>query len=170
MAKFYAGVMRGCGFLAALLVAMITLLVCYDVLARNIIGKGLGWIVEITEYALPTLIAVSAPWLMYRNEHIRLDLLNMVLSPARLAQVERLTAAVGVVASGLFAWYAMALLLDSKNSGSLVFKALIFPEWWVYIPAPIGFALLSIECLRRLLMPASVPHTQVHAGSVESLS
>lgn len=170
MAKFYDGLMHLCGLLAALLVALVTLLVCYDVLARNTIGQGLGWIVEISEYALPTLIALSAPWLMFRNEHIRLDLLTMVLSPAKMAKVERLTAAVGVVASALFTWYSLALLLDSRASGALVMKALVFPEWWIYIPTPLGFALLTIECGRRLLMPAAAAEPEVHAGTKESLS
>lgn len=151
--RFYDALMKGCGAIAALLVALMTVLVGYDVIMRNIGGGGLSWILDITEYMLPTAICVSAPWLMYRNAHIRLDLLNMVLSPAALEQVERIAAGVGMVGSAVFTWYALALLLDSRAAGSLVMKSLVFPEWWVFVPVPIGFGLLALECARRTFLP-----------------
>ncbi len=161
--KLYDLVMRACGALAAILVAAMTVLVSYDVIMRNLGLGSLDWILEITEYMLPAAICASAPWLMYRNQHIRLDLLNMVLSPAKLKRVDRIAALVGAIVSGIFAWYALRLLLDSKASGSLVFKSLVFPEWWVYIPVPIGFGLLAIECARRVLLPRTV-HDEPHAA------
>ena len=32
-------------------------------------------------------------------------------------------------------------------------KALVFPEWWLYVPVPPAFALLALECARRVLWP-----------------
>ncbi len=154
--KFYDALMKACGAVAALLVGLMTVLVSYDVVMRNIGGGGLSWILDVTEYMLPAAICASAPWLMYRNQHIRLDLLNMVLSADRLRMVDRLAAGVGMVASGVFTWYALALIADSRAAGSLIMKSLVFPEWWVFIPVPIGFGLLAIECARRLLLPGTV--------------
>ena len=42
------------------------------------------------------------------------------------------------------------VLLDAHQQGSVVFKELIFPEWWLSLPLLIGAALLSIEFIRRL--------------------
>ena len=39
-------------------------------------------------------------------------------------------------------------------------KSLVFPEWWLFAPVPLCFALLAVECLRRLLRPGA------HAGPV----
>jgi hypothetical protein len=50
-------------------------------------------------------------------------------------------------------WYALRMLLDSRAAGSLVMKSLVFPEWWLYVPVPIGFALLALECGRRRAVP-----------------
>lgn len=159
--KLYDLLMRACGAIAAILLGVMTVLVSYDVIARNIGLGSLDWILEITEYMLPAAICASAPWLMYRNQHIRLDVLNMVLSPATLKRVDRLAAIVGTLVSGIFAWYALRLLLDSKAAGSLVFKSLVFPEWWVFVPVPIGFGLLAVECARRVLLPRTV-HDESH--------
>lgn len=154
--KAYDLLMKTCGGIAALLVGLMTLLVSYDVVMRNIGGGGLSWILDITEYMLPTAICASAPWLMYRNAHIRLDLLNMVLPPSALVHIDRIAAGVGLVGSGIFTWYAVALIRDSIAAGSLVMKSLVFPEWWVYVPVPIGFGLLTLECARRLFLPGTV--------------
>lgn len=164
--KFYDALMKACGALAALLVAAMVVLVSYDVVMRNIGAGGLFWILDITEYMLPAAICASAPWLMYRNQHIRLDLLNMVLSPERLKHVDRVAAGVGMVSAGIFTWYAMALLLDSRGAGSVVMKSLVFPEWWTYIPVPIGFGLLTLECARRVFLPHTITAAQNVGGSL----
>ncbi len=148
--------MRACGALAATSVASITLLVCWDVLGRNMGFKSLPWVNEVTEYALPLATLAAAPWLMWRNQHVRLDLLGAVLSVAAQRRVDRLSSAVGLIISLLMAWYGLAALLDSRAAGSLVLKALVFPEWWLFIPVPIGFALLGLECARRVWQPSGL--------------
>ena len=152
----HATLMRACGTLAAAVVAAITLLVCYDVVGRNIGLPTLPWINEITEYALPIATLAAAPWLMWRNQHVRLDLLGAVLSPAAQRTADRLASAIGLVVSLLMAWYAVRLLLDSRSAGSLVMKALVFPEWWLFVPVPLGFAWLALECGRRVFKPSGL--------------
>jgi len=78
----HAALMRACGLVAAATVAFITLLVCYDVVGRNLGLPSLVWVNEITEYALPIATLAAAPWLMWRNQHVRLDLLGATLSPS----------------------------------------------------------------------------------------
>jgi TRAP-type C4-dicarboxylate transport system permease small subunit len=31
----------------------------------------------------------------------------------------------------------------------MVFKSVVFPEWWLYTPVPLCFGLLTIEFVRR---------------------
>lgn len=152
----YARLMRGCGFAAAAVVALITLLVGYDVVSRNLGLRTLPWINEVTEYAMPLATLAAAPWLMWRNQHVRLDLLGAVLSPQAQRQVDRLASTLGLLVSVIMVWYAVRLLLDSRDAGSLVMKSLVFPEWWLYVPVPIGFALLGLECGRRVLWPSGL--------------
>lgn len=152
----HAALMRGCGLVAAATVAFITLLVCYDVVGRNLGLPSLAWVNEVTEYALPIATLAAAPWLMWRNQHVRLDLLGALLSPAAQRQVDRIASLLGLVVSLIMVWYAVRMLLDSRQAGSLVMKALVFPEWWLYVPVPIGFSLLALECGRRVLNPSGL--------------
>jgi len=155
--KIWDYVMRSCGGLTAAMIAAITLLVCYDVIGRNLGLDSLPWVLEVSEYMLPTIVCISAPWLMYRGAHIRLDLLRMLTRQEWVGNaMDRGAAAIATGASALFSWYALKLLLASKAAGNVVMKTLVFPEWWVYIPVPIGFALLTIECARQIFLRAIV--------------
>lgn len=165
----YAGVMRGCGALAGLTVACITLLVCADVVGRNLGWRTFSWINEVTEYALPLATLAAAPWLMWRNQHVRLDLLGALLSSSAQRQVDRIASALGFVVSVLMVWYAWRMLADSMEAGSIVMKALVFPEWWLYLPVPPAFALLALECARRVWRPSGLlEETEAAAPSAQS--
>ena len=148
--------MRGCGFIAGSTVAVITLLVCFDVISRNLGLRTLPWINEVTEYALPIATLAAAPWLMWRNQHVRLDLLGAVLSPTAQRRVDRIASLFALVVSGVLVWYSMRALLDSRAGANMVLKALVFPEWWLFIPLPIGFGLLALECARRVWRPTGL--------------
>jgi len=151
LSRLHALLMRLCGGIAAATIGVITLMVCYDVLARNLGFGNVPWILELTEYAMPLATLSAAPWLMWRGQHIRLDVFEMLLSPAARERVERMSSAVGLAVSAVLVWYGTATLLDSKRSGAIMLKALVFPEWWTYLPVPIAFTLLGLECARRLL-------------------
>lgn len=164
--RAWARLMQACGGLAAALVGLVVVMVCWDVLARNLGGMSLPWIVEVTEYALPLATFLAAPWLMHRNEHVRLDLLAATLSPRAMARIERIAAALCLVVSLLIVWYAIKVLLDTRQIGAQVIKSLIFPEWWLFVPVPICFGLLALECARRLLYPPP-PHAPAAQAGLE---
>ena len=149
----YAWVMRACGAIAAVTLGAITMLVCFDVVSRNLGVRSVAWINEVTEYALPLATLAAAPWLMWRNQHVRLDLLGVLLSPTGQRMLDRFASTLGLVVSLILTWYGTMTVLDSRAAGSLVLKALVFPEWWLYVPFPIGFALLALECGRRVIWP-----------------
>lgn len=160
--RAWAALMRTCGGLAAAVIGVCVVLVVYDVVARNLGARSLPWIVEVTEYALPLATFLAAPWLMFRYEHVRLDLLATTLSPRSLARIERVAAAICLVVSLAIAWYAVRVILDVRGIGALVIKSLVFPEWWLFVPVPVCFTLLAIECARRLLFPPPPALPEVH--------
>jgi TRAP-type transport system small permease protein len=152
----HAWLMRACGAVAAATVAVITVLVCFDVIARNLGMPSVTWINEVSEYAMPIATLSAAPWLMWRNQHVRLDLLGARLSASAQVRLDRISSFVGLIVSLVMVWYGVMALLDSRQAGSQVLKALVFPEWWLFLPVPIGFSLLALECARRVLFPSGL--------------
>ncbi|MEK7371068.1 MAG: TRAP transporter small permease [candidate division NC10 bacterium] len=147
---------------AALLLGAMAALVTADVVGRNVGLGALPWIVEVSEYSLPLATFLVAPWLLARGTHVRVDALLTVLPGGLGRALDRGADLLGLAVSVIFAVYGARTILSSARQGSMVFKALVFPEWWLYAPVPICFGLLAIEFGRRLARAAapaaSAPH------------
>ncbi len=153
--RAWSVLMNACGVLAALVVGAIAAAVSYDVIGRNGGLPALPWIVEVTEMSLPLATLLAAPWLLHRNQHVRLDILDAHLSPGWRAALDRVVALVGLVVCAVIVWYAVAVIRDNISIGAMVMKSLVFPEWWLYVPVPLSFGLMTLEFARRLVMPSA---------------
>jgi TRAP-type C4-dicarboxylate transport system permease small subunit len=141
----YARTLEGLAACAAVLLGASALAITLDVVGRNVGLGTLPWILEVSEYVLPLATFLVAPWLLYRNEHVRLDVI-LVAWP-RLGHV---TNVLGLAVCLVLVVYGVRTILNSANQGAMIFKSVVFPEWWLYVPVPICFALLTIEFVRRL--------------------
>jgi TRAP-type C4-dicarboxylate transport system permease small subunit len=151
MGHAYGQLLHACAAIAALLLGATALLVTGDVVARNLGLGTLPWILEVSEYVLPLATFLVAPWLLARNEHVRIDVL-LTTVPPRLARVlGRLADLVGLAVCVVFVVYGARAIASSAQQGSLVIKSIVFPEWWLYAPVPVCFALLAIEFVRRIM-------------------
>ena len=148
--KAYRLVIQAFAWVAALVLGVMALAVTLDVVARNLGWGNTGWVVELSEYALPVATLLVAPWLLYRNEHVRLDVVLTIL-PKRIAlRLERCADVLGILICAVFVWYGTKLIFDSASLGSMVVKTLSIPEWWQYALVPVCFFLLGVEFARRL--------------------
>ena len=142
--------MQGCGIAAALVIGLMTVLVGYDVLARNLRLPAPAGIAEASEYGLALATLLVAPWLLWSEQHVRLDLLQMSLSARAWARLYRAAALLCLLISATLAWVTLAVIADLRQSGALIMKSFTFPEWWVYVPAPLCFGLMMLESARQL--------------------
>ncbi|MEZ2722044.1 TRAP transporter small permease [Paenalcaligenes hominis] len=139
-----------CGAFSAITFGLMSVLVTLDVLLRNLNIDLIPASVEITEYMLMIATFIAAPWLLYQGGHIRIDVVVNVLPRSLQRLLGLLSNALGFFVCGVLAWQSWTVLQDSHHQGSVVFKELIFPEWWLSLPLLIGSALLTLEFLRRL--------------------
>jgi TRAP-type C4-dicarboxylate transport system permease small subunit len=154
----YARLFSALGALAGALVGLMVVLVCIDVVGRNLGVTSLPWIIELTELTLPLATLLAAPWLLHRNEHVRLDLLHNVVPARQLARLDRLVSVIGVVLCATVVWYSIRVIQDNIAIGALVMKSFVFPEWWLFVPLPLSFGLMAVEFARRVLRaPAGQP-------------
>ncbi len=145
MILFYDRLLQGLAAFAAVLLGASALAITVDVVGRNVGVGTLPWILEVSEYVLPLATFLVAPWLLRRNEHVRLDIL--LRAWPRLGHV---TNVVGLAVSAVLVLYGVRTILNSAQQGAMVFKSVVFPEWWLYAPVPLCFALLGVEFVRRL--------------------
>jgi TRAP-type C4-dicarboxylate transport system permease small subunit len=163
IATTYRRLLHACAVVAAVLLGVMAALVTGDVVARNVGLGTLPWILEVSEYALPLATFLVAPWLLHRSEHVRLDAL-LTAVPVRLARaLDRLADAVGLAVCAVFVVYGAKAVASSAQQGSLVIKSVVFPEWWLYVPVPLSFALLAVEFARRIAGRGALAGTGPHA-------
>ena len=141
----YDRLLQGLAALAAMLLGASALAITVDVVGRNVGVGTLPWILEVSEYVLPLATFLVAPWLLRRNEHVRLDIL--LRAWPRLGHV---TNVIGLAVSAVLVLYGVRTILNSADQGAMVFKSVVFPEWWLYAPVPLCFGLLAVEFMRRL--------------------
>ncbi len=163
IARGYGQLLHGCAVIAALLLGAAAALVTGDVVARNVGLGTLPWILEVSEYVLPLATFLIAPWLLSRSQHVRLDVLLTILPGPVARTLDRLADAVGLAVCAVFVVYGIRAVASSAQQGGLVIKSVVFPEWWLYAPVPICFALLAVEFVRRLAGRAQFAGAEPHA-------
>jgi TRAP-type transport system small permease protein len=148
--KVYRLVIQAMAWVAAVVLGLMALAVTLDVVARNLDWGNTGWVMELSEYSLPVATLLVAPWLLHRNEHVRLDVLLVSLPRGLTLWLERVADLLGILICAVFVWYGSKLIFDSARLGSMVVKTLSIPEWWQYALVPVCFFLLAVEFARRL--------------------
>lgn len=148
----YCLIMAVCGGISAIIFGLMSLLVTLDVVLRNLSIDIIPASVEITEYMLMIATFIAAPWLLYKGGHIRIDVVVDILPLSIQRSLNVLCNCIGFIVCGVLAQQCLLVLLDMYQQGSLVFKELVFPEWWLNVPLLIGSTLLSIEFLRRIYL------------------
>jgi TRAP-type C4-dicarboxylate transport system permease small subunit len=152
---------------AALLLLAMVVLVTADIVLRNIARVGFPWANEVTEYALYVTTLLTAPWLLRRGQHVRIDMVLVIVPPRLAWMLEAAADLLGLAASLTLVWYGSVMTAQSARLASLTIKNLVFPEWWLLWPLPACFMLVAIEFVFRFHRLMDAPRTRrIEATSV----
>src|ERR1700694_1871455 len=150
----YGKLLEGLALLACALIFGMTLMICADVLLRNvrmIPGMvGLSWSNELSEAMLYLITMLTAPWLLRRGQHIRVDIILRAV-PKRVGWAfEWIVDGLGLACCAVIAYFGARAALASYGAGSLSIKTLVTPEWVLLGVLPVAFIALSLEMLFRM--------------------
>jgi TRAP-type transport system small permease protein len=166
LSRAYGHLLEAFAVLAAVILFCMVVIVTTDIVVRNVSHGAILWANEVSEYALYVMTLLTAPWLLRRSQHIRLDLV-LVMLPARAAWlVEAVADIVGFCVCLALVRYGTAMAYDSFRIGAITIKNLFFPEWWLLAPLPVCFALVAIEFVFRLHRLIGERARRVEATSV----
>lgn len=149
LSDLYGKLLDALAVIAALILLAMVVVVTGDIVFRNTVNKGFVWANEVSEYALYLITVLTAPWLLRRGQHVRLDLV-LTAVPKRAAFImEAIGDIAGFVVCLAMIRYATLMTYDAWRIGSITIKNLVFPEWWLLAPLPVCFVLLAIEFVFR---------------------
>ena len=170
--RAYGKLLGALAALAAIVLLGMTLMICADVLLRNVAlvpgVRGLAWSNEVSEAALYLVTMLTAPWLLRQGRHIRVDVVLRVIPKRAGWACELACDVIALACCAVMTVYAARAALASARAGSMSIKTLVTPEWWLLAQLPVAFALLALEMtfrMRRLLQGPRAPRDDaVSAG------
>ena len=93
---------------------------------------------------------LSAPWLLRRGQHIRVDIVLRAV-PKRIAYaMEWIADVLGLACALYFVWYGWRVMAASYAAGAISMKTLVLPEWWMLAAMPAAFVLGAAEFVFRM--------------------
>jgi TRAP-type C4-dicarboxylate transport system permease small subunit len=150
----YGRLLEILALIACALIFGMTLMICADVLLRNVRVvpgvAGLEWANEISEAMLYLVTLLTAPWLMRKGQHIRVDIVLRAVPKPLGWTFEWLVDTLAMGCCAVIAYYGARAALASWQAGSMSIKTLITPEWWLLSVLPVAFVALTIEMLFRM--------------------
>ena len=135
---------------ASLGVAYIALGVTADVAVRYFAGGAIKWMLESSEYVLFGIAFLGAPWALREGAHTSVDLLVEALPAAAKRYFALAANGVGLATSAGLLWYGGIAAMQSRSLGTMIYKTVVLPEWWILALIPFCGALLVIEFGRKI--------------------
>lgn len=136
-------------YIGALTVVAMMLLICLDVVTRNLFRISYNTTPEVVaRYFMVGIAFLPISWLELRRQMISVELIEFALTPALRRLSDLLVMLVATVIYGLLAWTSWEKALKEFKSGTLVEIATWkMPVWHSYFIPPIGFTLGVVACL-----------------------
>jgi TRAP-type transport system small permease protein len=158
LARAHDRVIQGMAALAAAIAGGMVVLICLDVLLRNLRLGSLPWSVEASEYGLYAMTLLGAPWVLALRAHVAMDLFANFLPTTPRRVLDILMLGLGASICAVLAWKGLGVTLTSQSRGAMVYKTLVFPEWWVLALFPFAMTMLALGFLRLLLQRTPTPN------------
>lgn len=140
--------------MGAALLFLMMVLICTDVFLRNVALipglRGLSWSNEVSESMLYIVTLLTAPWLLRRGQHIRVDIFLRAIPPRVGWYCEWISDATALICCIALSYYGLLGTISSYESSAMTIKTLITPEWWLLSVIPAAFFLLAVEFVFRM--------------------
>jgi TRAP-type C4-dicarboxylate transport system permease small subunit len=140
--------------LAIVVIAAMAIGVSAEVVLRVFGFPSIIGLIELTEYGLFISTFFVAPHLLRTNEHIRVDILMSRVDPAAARRVEYGVLGIIVAVSVVTGVFGAAILMASIREGTLLFKDLIIPKWWLDWVIPFTSLAMGLQAIEMIAAQA----------------
>ena len=151
--------------LAILVIAVMAIGVSAEVILRMFSFPSIVGMIELTEYGLFVSTFFVAPYLLRTNEHIRVDIVMSRVDPVAARRVEYGVLAAIILISIVTGVVGTKIMLTSIREGTLIFKDLIIPQWWLEWIIPLTSLAMALQALELLLDLHKTQHPVSHQPS-----
>ena len=148
ISKAYDAMLYGMAIAAGFLMAAMMVVICLDVVLRNLGYQSSAHFFTFTEYALLAVPCLGAPWLVREKGHIYVEILLMYLKPRPRKLLTCVIGGVCIAVCAILAWYGFEVTISDFLQNEKDVRSLDMPRWMVVGFIPLSFAMMGIEFLR----------------------
>jgi TRAP-type C4-dicarboxylate transport system permease small subunit len=148
--RAYRIVTTALAILAGVILSAITLAIPIDVTLRACCSEAIFGLGDLTEHGIAAATFLGAPWVLYKNAHVAVDIVVSHLRPRTRSSVETMVNLIGAAVSAIFFWYVLQALIIAAGRGSMVRGIVVVPEWLTFLSPTISSALLAVGFLLRI--------------------
>jgi C4-dicarboxylate transporter DctQ subunit len=136
-------------FITSLLIFVIAVLTVLQVLFRYFLEIPFPWIEELTRYLMIYMIYIGAAIGVYKNDHFKIEILNMILNKnqIRLVNITHQLAIMAFVS--VFAYVSLQFVISQNNFGQVA-PALQISMSWPMGALVIGSLLMLIASIASI--------------------
>lgn len=145
--RFYNWLIRAGAGLASALFVFAGFMLTYEVVARYFFTKPTSWAAELSQMCLIWGSLLAMAYLLSKRQHIQVDALVQLLPTYLIRCVDVAVMCVIGVFAALVTWYGFEIFYDSFTRGRTTGSLLNIPIWIVELAVPVGFLLLTLQCL-----------------------
>src|SRR5438046_7348366 len=131
--------------------AAMMVVICLDVVLRNLGYQSSAHFFTFTEYALLAVPCLGAPWLVREKGHIYVEMFLTSLPPAGRAAASRLIGVLCVLVCAVLGWYGGAITINDFIHAERDVRSFDMPRWIVVGFIPLSFAMMAVELLRFIV-------------------
>lgn len=132
-------------------------LIVVEIFVRKVLDRTLGGADEISGYVLAVGFAWSAAWALFRDAHIRIDVVSSRLPPRPRHVFDLIALASLVGVAGLLAWQAVRVLRETLRLGSISNTPLRTPLWLPEGLWAAGLIVFAVSSAALLLLRLTGP-------------
>ncbi|MCS7281035.1 MAG: TRAP transporter small permease [Desulfobacterota bacterium] len=147
---FFDLVIEASAFFCCVLMAICVVTKFCEIILRYFFDRPLTWDVEFIEYILFSVTFFGTGWLLREGGHIRVDVLDYVLSREKLPYVRTIHSLVGFLAMGILALTSFLAAVHAYRDGLKVVKIYAIGKHYFFLIMAYGFFTLAVEFLRQL--------------------
>jgi C4-dicarboxylate transporter DctQ subunit len=149
--RAYNYLLHGLAVLSGILIFFVFVLIVVDVTIRTLGMIPPPFTLSVVEYVLLWFTMLAAPWLVRIKGHVFIDAVTQFLpGPVKLV-VAKIVYAGSAIATAIYASRSFELLQTSWIENKVDVRSIDMPQWTLFAPMPLCFAMVSIEFIRYLV-------------------
>jgi TRAP-type C4-dicarboxylate transport system permease small subunit len=136
-------------YIAGVMLGLVIIVEFCDIILRYFFNRPLTWGMEFAEYMLFCIAFFGAAWLLREGGHVRIDVLDNLLSDRNKTFLHLVHSVVGAFVSMILGLMSFIAAVYSYRDGLIVAKIFTIGKYYFLLIISLGFFLLLAEFVRQ---------------------